>query len=56
MDASLLIYESLIEIPFTTDLTIVYGDGTQVVKGVKSGTFQVKKGRTVTKYGEPIPI
>lgn len=52
-----MIFESVIEVPFTTDLTIVYGDGTQVTKKGESGTFRgVQAGRTVAEYGKPIPI
>lgn len=55
--AAFMIFESVIEVPFTADLTIVCGDGTKVIKRGERGIFRgVQAGRTVAEYGRPIPI
>lgn len=40
IEASLIVFQSEIEIPFSTDFTIIYGDGTEVKQPGQNGTFK----------------
>jgi hypothetical protein len=57
IEATLIIFESIVEVPFTTDLITVYADGSQVKQERQSGTFEgIQAGKVIAEYGTPTPI
>jgi len=57
MPASILVFGGKVEVPYTTELTIVYADGTRVTKQGERGTFTgIQAGKSISKYGKPTKL
>ncbi|CAF3117960.1 unnamed protein product, partial [Rotaria sp. Silwood2] len=57
LTATLLALDGEIEVPYTTNLVIVYADGTEISKSDQTGTFTgVQLVKMTAEYGPAIPI
>lgn len=57
MTGTMLVFAGEIDVPYTTELTIVYADKTEVKQGVMPGVFKgVQASKVLVEYNKPIPL